>query len=51
MVFFITLTFVSFQLFGNEDLVGYEMSPSSMDLFADDKKGKFSFKYERFLRY
>lgn len=40
MFFFVTSTFVSFQLFGNEDLVGYEMSPSSMDLFADDKKGE-----------
>lgn len=32
----------SFQLFGNDDIVGYEMSPSSLDLFADDKKGQFA---------
>jgi len=26
------------KLFGTDDLVGYEMSPSNMDLFAEDKK-------------
>lgn len=25
-------------LFGNDDLIGYEMSPSNMELFAEDKK-------------
>jgi hypothetical protein len=28
------------QLFGGDDLVGYELTPGNMDLFSDDKKGE-----------
>ncbi|KAG5673575.1 hypothetical protein PVAND_003612 [Polypedilum vanderplanki] len=33
-----TLLKIQDDLFGNDDLIGYEMSPANMELFAEDKK-------------